>query len=151
MPLATESEIERAIASLTAKRDRPLTEKQTLFLQHLVGNDFNIKEAMKEAGYGRQDKVGLMRSLHKEIVGLAESFLLSKAPEAIGVLAEIMVSDEAIPQANVKLQAAKEVLDRIGIVKKEELNISHTHSGGILILPSKKPIDMRSIEEGVYA
>ena len=143
----SEEEIVREIDILSEKRERKLTEKQTTFLVSLVKNGFNIPVALKEAGYSPSMQVLVVRKLSQEIVKLAESYLLSKAPDAIATLASLLQVDKTIPQASVKLQAAKEVLDRIGIVKKEELNITHNHSGGIFILPAKKPIDVTGAVE----
>ena len=60
-----------------------------------------------------------------------------------------MHSDEAVPQANVKLQAAQTLLDRVGVIKKEKLDINHNVTGGIFILPQKDTIDL-SAEDGEY-
>jgi hypothetical protein len=51
-----------------------------------------------------------------------------------------MESDKPIPQASVKLQAAQTVLDRVGVSKREHLNVNHNVSGGIFLLPDKKDI-----------
>jgi hypothetical protein len=39
-------------------------------------------------------------------------------------------------------------LDRVGVAKRESLNVNHNHSGGIFILPDKKEtiIDAEPIE-----
>ena len=46
----------------------------------------------------------------------------------------------AVPQANVKLQAAQTLLDRVGVTKKEQLNVNHNVQGGLFILPEKQTI-----------
>ena len=48
-----------------------------------------------------------------------------------------MDSEVPIPQANVRLQAAQTILDRIGLGKTDRVDVNHTSSGGIFILPSK--------------
>ena len=58
-----------------------------------------------------------------------------------------MNSDEAIPQANNKLQAAQTILDRVGIAKAERLDVNHKVSGGIFIMPEKEEI---TFIEGEY-
>jgi len=145
----SEEEIVREIDILSEKRERKLTEKQTTFLVSLVKNGFNIPVALKEAGYSPSMQVLVVRKLSQEIVKLAESYLLSKAPEAITTLSTLMLSEKSIPQASVKLQAAKEILDRVGIIKKEEVNVNHSHSGGIFILPEKKAIDISGAVDAV--
>ena len=55
-----------------------------------------------------------------------------------------MTSDDAIPQVNTKLQAAQTILDRVGVSKKERLDINHNVNGGIFVLPEKKPIEVEA-------
>ena len=80
---------------------------------------------------------------------MASNVLAREAPSAAFKLVEIMHSDEAVPQANVKLQAAQTLLDRVGVIKKEKLDINHNVTGGIFILPQKDTIDL-SAEDGEY-
>ena len=60
-----------------------------------------------------------------------------------------MTSASALPQANVKLQAAQTILDRVGLGKQERMSIDHNVQGGIFILPEKQTIDLQA-EEGDY-
>ena len=50
-----------------------------------------------------------------------------------------MHSDEAVPQANVKLQAAQTLLDRVGVIKKENLTLITMSQEGFLFFHKKKP------------
>ena len=87
-----------------------------------------------------------MQSLKQEIVELASTVLAREAPAAAFKLVEVMDSDTAIPQANVKLQAAQTILDRVGVSKTERMQIDHNISGGIFILPEKETIDLQAEE-----
>ena len=58
-----------------------------------------------------------------------------------------MQSSKAVPQANVKLQAAQTILDRVGVTKKEKLDINHKVTNSVFILPEKKTIDITPIED----
>jgi hypothetical protein len=49
-----------------------------------------------------------------------------------------MTSDMPIPQVNQKLQAAQTLLDRVGVVKEQKMNVEHNVSGGIFIIPAKE-------------
>ena len=60
---------------------------------------------------------------------------LQGSPSAAFKLVEVLESDKALPQANVKVQAAQTILDRVGLGKKERLDINHNVQGGIFILP----------------
>ena len=75
---------------------------------------------------------------------LASDVLASEAPLAAFKLVEVLESDKALPQANVKLQAAQTILDRVGLGKKERLDVNHNVSGGIFILPEKQTIDIEA-------
>ena len=61
-----------------------------------------------------------------------------------------MTSDDAIPQVSTKLQAAQTILDRVGVSKKERLDVNHNVNGGIFVLPEKRTIDI-DIEDVEYA
>ena len=53
-------------------------------------------------------------------------------------LVHVMESDEPMPQANVKLQAAQTILDRIGLSKTDKLDVNiEADNGALFILPAK--------------
>jgi hypothetical protein len=60
-----------------------------------------------------------------------------------------MTSDDSIPQANVKLQAAQTILDRVGLGKQDRMEVNHNVNGGIFILPEKETINLNA-EDGDY-
>ena len=105
---------------MTALTTRKLTDKQEKFLEHLVDTKGNLKLSAELAGY-RGNHYQVIQSLKEEIIDLASNVLAREAPSAAFKLVEIMHSDEAVPQANVKLQAAQTLLDRVGVIKKEKL------------------------------
>jgi len=51
-----------------------------------------------------------------------------------------MDSEKPIPQANMRLQAAQTILDRIGLGKSDRLDVSHKVEGGIFVLPAKEEV-----------
>ena len=57
-----------------------------------------------------------------------------------------MDSDQPIPQANIRLQAAQTLLDRVGLSKTDKLNLNVEGSSGIFILPAKQ----ETVIEGEY-
>ena len=129
------------ILNMTALTTRKLTDKQEKFLEHLVDTKGNLKLSAELAGY-RGNHYQVLKSLKEEIIDLASNVLAREAPSAAFKLVEIMHSDEAVPQANVKLQAAHTLLDRVGVIKKEKLDVNHNVTGGIFILPKKETIDL---------
>ena len=118
------------------RKDRTLTEKQQKFLDCLIATNGDPKQAATLAGYNG-NHYQVISSLKEEIIDLATNVLANSAPEAAFKLVEIMKTDKLIPQLSSKLQAAQTILDRVGVVKKERLDVSHTYSGGIFILPAK--------------
>ena len=120
---------------------RKLTEKQENFLSNLIETKGNLKLSAELAGYSG-NHYQIIKSLRQEIVDLASNVLAREAPSAAFKLVEVMQSDTAIPQASVNLQAAQTILDRVGVVKQEKLDINHNINGGIFILPEKETIDI---------
>ena len=131
---------------LAEKKDRNLTDKQQSFLNHLVETNGDFKKSAELAGYSG-NHYQVLKSLREEVVDLASDVLAREAPSAAFKLVEVLESDKALPQANVKVQAAQTILDRVGLGKKERLDINHNVQGGIFILPEKETIDITDYEE----
>jgi hypothetical protein len=128
--------------------NRKLTEKQESFLNNLIETKGDLKLSAELAGYSG-NHYQVIQSLKKEIVDLASDVLAREAPKAAFKLVEVLSSDKALPQANVKLQAAQTILDRVGLGKKERLDVNHNVQGGIFILPEKQTIDIEA-EDAEY-
>lgn len=125
---------------------RELTDKQQKFLDNLIETQGDLKLSAELAGYSG-NHYQVIRSLKHEIVDLASDVLAREAPSAAFKLIEMMQSSKAVPQANVKLQAAQTILDRVGVTKKEKLDINHKVTNSVFILPEKKTIDITPIED----
>ena len=122
-------------------KKRKLTEQQETFLNALSGEARgNITKAMEIAQYSPTSKSHLVDTLKEEILDVAQKILATSAPKASQKLVEIMDSDDPIPQVSAKLAAAQTLLDRVGIAKREKLDVTHTAAGGIFLLPEKKQI-----------
>ena len=130
-------------------KKRELTEKQQKFLDTL-GSEArgDIKHALKVAGYEDTSYYAVVKSLRHVIIDTANTILAHSAPKAAAKLVEVLESDAPIPQVNAKLQAAQTLLDRVGVAKREHINVNHNVSGGIFILPDKKEtiIDAETVE-----
>ena len=72
------------------------------------------------------------------MIDLASHILAQSAPKAAIKLVHVMDSEDPIPQANIRLQAAQTILDRIGLGKTDRVSVNHTSDGGIFILPAKE-------------
>jgi len=128
--------------TLPTTNKRTLTEKQESFLNNLIETKGDLKLSAELAGYAG-NHYQVINSLRQEIVDLASTVLAREAPKAAFKLVEVMDSDTAMPQANVKLQAAQTILDRVGVSKTERLDINQNVNGGIFILPEKQLIDIK--------
>ena len=128
--------------SLPTTQKRKLTEKQESFLNNIIETKGNLKLSAELAGYSG-NHYQVIQSLKQEIVDLASDVLAREAPLAAFKLVEVLESDKALPQANVKLQAAQTILDRVGVAKTERLQIDQNVNGGIFILPEKQLIDIK--------
>ena len=127
--------------------ERVLTERQQKFLDCLIQTGGDPKLAANLAGYAEGSYLQVIKSLKNEIIDLATQILAQSAPKAALKLVHVMESDEPIPQANVKLQAAQTILDRIGVSKTDKLDISvDDSSGSLFILPAKRVIDIEVAE-----
>lgn len=118
-------------------KKRQLTEQQQKFL------DVLFKEAKgdplvarKMAGYA--DGVStpaVLRSLKEEVLDLTQLFLAMNAPKAAFAIIG-GIEDPTELGIKEKLNAAKDLLDRVGVVKTEKVQIEA--GPGLMILPPKK-------------
>jgi hypothetical protein len=118
--------------------EKQLTEKQQAFLEALVGEARgDIRSAMRVAGYSDSTKVHeVVTPLREEIVERASMMLAMNAPRATFSMIDVL-HDPAAMGARNAVAAAREILDRSGLVKKEQVEIKGP-TGGIFILPPKQ-------------
>ena len=126
--------------------NKELTTKQQSFLDNLVSCNGDTKRAAELAGYAEGSYTSVVKALKTEIIELAENILAQNAPKASLKLVEVMVSTDPIPQANIRLQAAQTLLDRVGLAKTDKLDVNLQNSNGLFILPAKQEV----VIEGRY-
>jgi hypothetical protein len=116
---------------------RALTEKQQKLLAVLfdeAGGD--LVTAKKLAGYSdATTTTEIVSSLKEEIIDATHMYMARNAPKAamsmVGALydpTELGIRD--------KMQAAKELLDRTGLVKTEKMQVEA--KGGVMLMPPKQ-------------
>mgnify|MGYP000043965339 CR=1 FL=1 len=120
------------------KTEREYTEKQQSFLENLLVTGGDPKVAAELAGYSEGSYPQVVKALKQEMIDLASHILAQSAPKAAIKLVHVMDSEDPIPQANIRLQAAQTILDRIGLGKTDRVSVNHTSDGGIFILPAKE-------------
>ena len=122
---------------------KELTEKQQVFLEALTGEARgNVRSAMRIAGYSDTTKIHeVVGPLRDEIVDRASMMLAMNAPLATISMFDVL-HDPAAMGARNAVAAAREILDRSGLVKKEQVEVRGPE-GGIFILPPKQsePLD----------
>ena len=121
------------------KQNKELSDKQKQFLKNLFGEaQGDPKAAAELAGYSPTSYPKVVQGLKDEIIERAESVLAAHSPKAAISMANAIDDDGSIPGANIRMEAAKQVLDRVGLVKKEKIDINAKVAHGIFILPPKE-------------
>jgi len=125
-------------SSITKTQKRNLTDMQEKFLDALYGEARgNPREAARIAGYSDHSYPKVVRNLKKEITELAETHLSTHSAKAVNRLITLLDEDGTTPQASIRLAAANSILDRVGLAKKDSLDINMKAMHGIFILPAK--------------
>ena len=125
-------------SSIVKTQKRNLTDMQEKFLDVLFGEARgNPREAAKIAGYSEHSYPKVIKNLKREITELAENHLSTHSAKAATRLTTLLDEDGTTPHASIRLAAANSVLDRVGIVKKDQLDITMKAMHGIFILPAK--------------
>lgn len=121
---------------------KQLSEQQQKFLEVLFlseedgGAGGDAVKAKKLAGYHpTYSTKELVSYLKDEIVEATKNYLVQLGPKAVVKIGGVLDNPTNLGNKEV-LAAAKEVLDRAGVGKTE--NISVSSSGGVLILPPKQ-------------
>ena len=129
-------------STITKTQKRNLTDMQEKFLDVLYGEaQGNPREAARLAGYSENSYPKVIRNLKKEIIELAETHLSTHSAKAATRLITLLDEDGTTPQASIRLAAANSVLDRVGLTKKDQLDINMKALHGIFILPPKDGIN----------
>jgi hypothetical protein len=127
---------------------KKLTEKQEAFLEALCGEaKGNIRGAMSLAGYSENTKISeVVNPLKDEIVERSSLLLAMNAPKATFSMVDVL-DDPGQMGARNAVSAATQILDRTGLVKKEQIQVT-TDTGGLFILPPKKEHDSEDNNSG---
>ena len=129
-------------STIMPTQKRSLTDTQEKFLDVLFGEaKGNLKKAGELAGYSEHSYPKVVRNLKQEIISRAENYLATHSAKAATKLVGMLDEDGTTPHANIRLEAAKQILDRIGIAKKDQLDINMKALHGIFILPAKDKLD----------
>ena len=126
-------------STIIPTQKRSLTNTQEKFLDVLFGEaKGNLKKAGELAGYSEHSYPKVVRNLKQEIISRAENYLATHSAKAATKMVDMLDEDGTTPHASIRIEAAKQILDRIGIVKKDSLDINMKAMHGIFILPAKE-------------
>ena len=116
---------------------RQLTERQQKFLSVLfdeAGGD--VATAKKLAGYSDATRIEevVNSSMKEEILESTQNFMARKAPKAAIAMVSGLFDPTELGIRD-KMTAAKELLDRTGLVKTEKVQVEA--KGGVMLMPPK--------------
>lgn len=136
------------VRQIEKKHAMSLTEKDILFLSLYDKHNMDTKKAYKEFSKTYSFPLHLLiQKLKHIILDIVEANLIMASGDASSTLVDIMTQKKMMQQASVKLEAAKTVLDRVGLGKKETINIDVGKGGGLFIIPAKVPIAIEAAPE----
>ena len=119
---------------------RELTERQQKFLAVLMdeaGGDISTAKIM--AGYSANTaNLEVTNSLKEEIIDVTHSYLARNVPKAAMAMVGALYDPTELGIRD-KMAAAKELLDRTGLVKTEKVQIEA--KGGVMLMPAKNPTE----------
>ena len=119
---------------------RNLTERQQRFLDVLFAEaNGSIANAKIIAGYStNSNNQEIIKTLKEEIIEATQLYMASNAPRAAVAMVDGIDNPTELGIRD-KMAAAKDLLDRSGLVKTEKLQVES--SGGVMLLPPKNESD----------
>jgi hypothetical protein len=119
---------------------RQLNERQQKFLEVLfeeAGGDMVL--AKKMAGYSETSSTSaIVRGLKEEILEATQMYMARNAPKAAMAMTGALFNPTELGLRD-KMSAAKELLDRVGLVKTEKMQVEAT--GGVMLMPPKAVVE----------
>ena len=117
---------------------KKLSERQEMFIEALLGEaKGNVRQAMRIAGYSDSTASReAMAPVAEEVAEAAQMLLALNAPKAALGMVGVLDDPSALGARNT-VAAAKELLDRAGVVKKEKMEVKGPE-GAMFILPPKQ-------------
>ena len=116
---------------------RKLTERQQKFIAALFAEaNGSVKDAKIIAGYSpNTNNHEIIKAMKEEILEATQLYMASNAPRAAMAMVEGLVDPTELGIRD-KMSAAKELLDRTGLIKTEKVQVEA--SGGVMLMPKKQ-------------
>jgi hypothetical protein len=118
---------------------RQLTERQQKFLDVLFDEaGGEMVDAKKLAGYADTSSTNeIVKGIKEEILEATQMYMARNAPKAAMAMTGALYDPTELGIRD-KMSAAKELLDRVGLVKTEKMQVEA--SGGVMLMPPKAVI-----------
>lgn len=116
------------------------TDKQLKFVELFFEPEYSgkVRQAATDAGYSPNTPLSIIiGSVRDELMVMADKVLLVNLPESIHGIVNVLRDPEQ-KGARARLDAAAMLMDRVGVTKKERIEIEHKAPNGLFIIPSKK-------------
>jgi len=115
---------------------KELTEKQQKSLDVLFDEaNGDVTQAKLLAGYAPTSSTSdIVRGIKEEVLEATQMFMARNAPRAAVAMVS-GINDPTELGMREKMTAAKELLDRTGLVKTEKMQVEST--GGVMLMPVK--------------
>ena len=115
---------------------RELNERQQKFLEVLFEDaSGDVVAAKKLAGYSdNTPTTAIVKGLKEEILDATQMYMARNAPKAAMAMVGGLFDPTELGIRD-KMSAAKELLDRTGLVKTEKMQVEA--SGGVMLMPPK--------------
>jgi phage terminase small subunit len=115
---------------------KELTEKQQKFLDVLFDEaNGDVVQAKVLAGYAPTSSTSdIVRGIKDEVLEATQMYMARNAPRAAVAMVS-GINDPTELGLREKMTAAKELLDRTGLVKTEKMQVETT--GGVMLMPVK--------------
>jgi len=119
---------------------RQLTEKQQKLLDVLFDEAHgDIVQAKKLAGYADSSSTAdVVKGIKEEILEATSMYMARNAPKAAMAMVGGLYDPTELGIRD-KMSAAKELLDRTGLVKTEKMQVEA--SGGVMLMPPKAVVE----------
>jgi len=116
---------------------RTLSDRQRKFIDALFTEaKGNVKDAKIIAGYSpNTSNSEIIKGIKEEVLEATQMFMASNAPKAAFAMVNGL-DDPTELGIRDKMSAAKELLDRSGLVKTEKMQVEST--GGVMLMPAKQ-------------
>jgi hypothetical protein len=125
---------------------QPNNKEQKQFLD-LVISGITIKDAAEEVGYSPGYGYSLGTKYKEYILDGVQGMLYLSTVKAGYIIVGTMDADGKIPEGKLRLDAAKDVMDRTGLARQERLKLEVEEHKGVFILPAKAHGDTDDTKE----